>query len=188
MANVTRHRFASGKTDGPDATQVQPSNWNDGHVYTGGAAGDVLTRDPTDATYGAKWTTPTPIGAWVAVPFNAGDFTAGDGASWIVTSGNVLQFDYSLVGRRMFLDFLLVQTSINIPTGTLVLRIPGGYVPARAAVNAVGLAWNNVSVGDAYAYAQAGIPDLWFRRAAASVQWAASSGDTHLQGQIDFAI
>jgi hypothetical protein len=61
MANLVKHRFSSGKTDGPDASQVQPSHWNDGHAFTGGAAGDVLTRDPTDATYGAKWVTPAPV-------------------------------------------------------------------------------------------------------------------------------
>jgi hypothetical protein len=58
MANVLKHRFASAKTDGTDATQVQPSHWNDGHLFTGGNAGDVLTRDPIDASFGAKWTPP----------------------------------------------------------------------------------------------------------------------------------
>lgn len=60
MANLVKHRFLSAKADGPDATQVQPSHWNDGHLFSGGLAGDVLTRDPTDATYGAKWSTPAP--------------------------------------------------------------------------------------------------------------------------------
>lgn len=55
MANIVKHRFVSAKTNGPDATQIQPSNWNDGHLFTGGAADDLLTRDPTDATFGAKW-------------------------------------------------------------------------------------------------------------------------------------
>jgi len=58
MANVLKHRFASAKANGADATQVQPSHWNDGHVFSGGNAGDLLTRDPTDATYGAKWQAP----------------------------------------------------------------------------------------------------------------------------------
>lgn len=55
MSNVLTHRFTSPKLDGPDATQVQPSAWNDGHRFVGGANGDVLTRDTTDATYGAKF-------------------------------------------------------------------------------------------------------------------------------------
>ena len=56
--NVLKHRFTSAKPDGADATQVQPSAWNDGHAFTGGAAGEILTRDPTDASYGAKWGPP----------------------------------------------------------------------------------------------------------------------------------
>jgi hypothetical protein len=55
MANVVKHRFLSAKTDGADLTQVQPSHWNDGHLFTGGAAGDLLMRDPTDPTFGAAW-------------------------------------------------------------------------------------------------------------------------------------
>lgn len=68
MANLVKHRFASAKANGPDATQVQPSHWNDGHLFTGGNADDILARDPTDATYGAKWVTPSAklasIGIW----------------------------------------------------------------------------------------------------------------------------
>ena len=66
MANLVKHRFASAKSDGPDASQVQPSHWNDGHAFNGGATGDVLTRDTTDAAYGAKWVTPAPPVGWIA--------------------------------------------------------------------------------------------------------------------------
>jgi hypothetical protein len=57
MANTTIHVFPSTKADGPDATKVQPSNWNDGHKYTGGSNGNVLVRDTSDATYGGAWST-----------------------------------------------------------------------------------------------------------------------------------
>jgi hypothetical protein len=59
---ILDHRFKSAKADGADASQVQPSHWNDGHLFTGGARGDVLARDPTDAQYGAMWT--GAIGTW----------------------------------------------------------------------------------------------------------------------------
>lgn len=55
MSNVLAHLFASAKTDGADATQVQPSNWNAGHAFSGGALGSILYRDTGDATYGAAW-------------------------------------------------------------------------------------------------------------------------------------
>jgi len=78
MANLVKHRFQSAKTDGADATQIQPSNWNDGHVFSGGNAGDQLTRDPTDATYGAKWTTPTPPPPGLPSGGNLGDLLTKD--------------------------------------------------------------------------------------------------------------
>jgi len=53
--NLLRHRYASGKSDGPDVSQIQPSHWNDGHFFTGGNAGDVVMRDLADPTYGVKW-------------------------------------------------------------------------------------------------------------------------------------
>jgi hypothetical protein len=55
MTDVLHHRFTSPKANGSDATQVQPSHWNDGHSFTGGLPGDVLLRHPLDATYGATW-------------------------------------------------------------------------------------------------------------------------------------
>jgi hypothetical protein len=73
--NVVRHRFTSAKLDGPDATQVQPSNWNDGHAFTGGAAGDALTRDPADGAFGATW-----------VPTGTGQLFAGTSATLPTTT------------------------------------------------------------------------------------------------------
>jgi len=56
MTDVLKHRFTSPKLDGADTQQVQPSHWNDGHKFQGGNAGEVLTRDPADLSFGAKWT------------------------------------------------------------------------------------------------------------------------------------
>jgi len=55
MSDTLHHRFTSAVADSADPTLIQPSNWNDGHVFSGGSAGNMLVRDPTDATYGAKW-------------------------------------------------------------------------------------------------------------------------------------
>jgi len=55
MSNVLTHRFVSAIADSGDATLVQPSNWNDGHKFTGGVHGSVLMRDTSDASFGASW-------------------------------------------------------------------------------------------------------------------------------------
>ncbi len=55
MSNVLAHVFVSAKVASADATLVDSAKWNDGHVFTGGANGNLLFRDTTDATYGAAW-------------------------------------------------------------------------------------------------------------------------------------
>lgn len=99
MANIVKHRFASAKSDGVDLTQVQPSHWNDGHVFTGGVAGDVLTRDPTDASFGAKWG--GAAGIWTETPFSAANFNAASGGIWTVSAGNVIVNRYTVNNKTM---------------------------------------------------------------------------------------
>jgi hypothetical protein len=92
MANVLTHRFTSPKADGADGTQVQPSHWNDGHKFIGGNAGDLLVRDPTDATFGAKWGLSgvrlgAPVGAALALG-QYDNFQPANGATavtWLLT-------------------------------------------------------------------------------------------------------
>ncbi len=50
MALTFTHPFVSAKADGADATLVQPSNWNANHLLAGGAKGDLLVLDATQAT------------------------------------------------------------------------------------------------------------------------------------------
>lgn len=141
--NLLKHRFVSGKSDGADATQVQPSNWNDGHAFSGGAAGDVLTRDPTDATYGAKWGAPP--GQWIDVPYDASRFAASGGMSWTVDAGDVTTFAYAVAGRVMTVWVALYETVI---AGTadinLFVRTPG--VSART-VESVAFVYDPVTSG-----------------------------------------
>jgi hypothetical protein len=55
MAEVTStHAKVSAKSDTADATLVQPSDWNEDHVFGSGTKGDLLYRD-TAATNGASW-------------------------------------------------------------------------------------------------------------------------------------
>ncbi len=55
MAQIVTHPFVSAKSDGSDATKVQPSNWNAAHAFLGGVNGNLLIRDTGDPTYGAAW-------------------------------------------------------------------------------------------------------------------------------------
>lgn len=54
MSDIVKHKFVSAKPDGPDATKLRPSNWNDEHAFAGGALGSLLYRD-TGSSDGANW-------------------------------------------------------------------------------------------------------------------------------------
>jgi len=118
MANLVKHRFVSGKADGPDATQVQPSAWNDGHVFAGGNAGDLLTRDPTDATYGAAWAT---LGTFVDIPYAPTNFGADAGATWTPAAGDILTYGYARIGKVLLVSFFSVGGTITGAPHTLTI-------------------------------------------------------------------
>jgi len=157
MADVLKHRFISGKPDGPDATQVQPSHWNDGHAFTGGILGDSLIRDPTDPTYGVKWGPPnlnntggaaggvlvrnpalphfgaywsTPV--WITAPFVASDYFTLSGGTWSVSAGNVLVANYCVIGAMLYFNLAIAAPVSGNPVG-LCRKIFGGYTVPRIA-------------------------------------------------------
>ncbi|HEX7162146.1 MAG TPA: hypothetical protein VF223_13035 [Trebonia sp.] len=60
MPNTTKHKFQSAKPDGLDNTLVQPSDWNEEHVFTGGSDGTLLMRDDSQSD-GAAWVNGLPV-------------------------------------------------------------------------------------------------------------------------------
>jgi hypothetical protein len=71
--------------DSGDVTLFQPSDFNEGHKFTGGNDGQVLVRDVNDVTYGASWTSFPRVDGLIfsfippSVPV--------DGQAWIEVSG-----------------------------------------------------------------------------------------------------
>src|SRR5262245_38261688 len=129
MSNVLKHRFVSGKADGPDPSQIQPSHWNDGHAFSGGNAGEYLARDPSDPTFGATWVgppvipTPPPclVGAWEPIAFNSSYFFAsGGGGSWVVDSAAVLNNRRQRIGNTVIWSLYVSWFSgTNVIGGTV---------------------------------------------------------------------
>jgi len=54
MAEIITHSFVSAKTQSPDTTLVSKNEWNDGHVLSGGANGQILVYDNTQDN-NMKW-------------------------------------------------------------------------------------------------------------------------------------
>jgi hypothetical protein len=75
-------------------------------------------------------------GAWIDVPFNAGDFTASAG-SWGVDAGDVGVFRYSLdsARRTAVVALTLVDTSVSATPSFLKVAIPAGLIPTGNGIN-----------------------------------------------------
>jgi hypothetical protein len=55
MAEILTHPFVSVKADSPDPSLVSANEWNDGHLFTGGAEGQKLIYDSTQPKH-VRWT------------------------------------------------------------------------------------------------------------------------------------
>lgn len=133
--NVLAHQKVSGKSDGGDATLVQPSDWNAGHTFNAaGNNGDILQRDTSDGTFGAKW---FPLLAtantWTATQtFNFGLKVLGDSGAGIGTIAYVGGYIVLQGGASGFL-FRKNDASLNTMTLDNV-----GNLTAAASVSAAG--------------------------------------------------
>lgn len=60
---ILAHRFISAVADGPYATQVNPSNWNEPHSFSGGNNGSILVRSTSAASSseGVTWVNPSAV-------------------------------------------------------------------------------------------------------------------------------
>jgi hypothetical protein len=143
MANVLKHRFASAKADGADATQVQPSHWNDGHLFTGGNAGDVLTRDPSDATFGATWAAANKTVLTWPVQWSVYGGDAG-----LFLGNGTITGRYTKDGQRVTMTLLVVggtTTNFGSVAAFYLFTLPVPSIDSRE-VNMVGSIWSTAGV------------------------------------------
>jgi len=123
MSNVLGHRFVSPKLDGPDATQVQPSAWNDGHKFSGGANGQILTRDTSDATFGATWAAPAAAENWT--PYTPAWYLN----NVLTTLGtHTLVGTYWRRGNAVFYQILFTVGAGAIGAGNWSISLPAPFV------------------------------------------------------------
>jgi hypothetical protein len=67
-------------------------------------------------------------GAYIAQPFNAGDFTGSGSMTWTVDSGDVDAFIYYLRGNQLSVDFRISNTSVGGTLSNLLqIKVPGGF-------------------------------------------------------------
>jgi hypothetical protein len=71
------------------------------------------------------------MGEWTTPGFAAGNFAAGGGMSWAVSPGNVLTYQWTVVGKMMMVTWYIAGTTLGIPSFVLFIAIPGGFTAAK---------------------------------------------------------
>lgn len=167
MAISLKHLFQSAKTDGPDNTIVQPSDWNDEHVLTQ-ATGKLLGR--TTAGTGAT----EEISPGTGVTLSAGTLSA-DVTSVAGRTGAVTLSTADISGLTTgYVQKTSATGSAYLPAGTTAQR-PGtpaaGYIRYNSTTGkfeGYGSAWGNIGGGAAIGDtppANPGAGDLWWNSA-----------------------
>jgi hypothetical protein len=69
-----------------------------------------------------------PMGEWINVPFNAANFTAASGMTWTVTAGNITTNRYMLIGKTLFWQCWIDNSTFGGTLNYFVnIAIPGGF-------------------------------------------------------------
>lgn len=82
----------------------------------------------------------TPLGDFIAIAYNSGNYTASGGVTWTVTSDDQLILKYTLIGTTVIVSYAIATSSTSAATNEL--RISTGITAAGS-----GLIWtgNNVT-------------------------------------------
>lgn len=119
----------------------------------------ILLYNGTDIQYAApQIVTSTGViaasalsGAWTAVSFAAGNFTANGSMTWTVDSGDVTRNHYMLLGKTLLWNLFVISTTVGgTLNNQLKVAIPGGYTPQGSNSGACWIYDNGV-----------GVPGLW---------------------------
>jgi hypothetical protein len=82
------------------------------------------------------------LGAWHAVTYAAGNFTASAG-TWTVDAGDQIEYTYTIDNKRLTLRYDIQTTDVSNAGVTLKIAIPGGFIGAARVQSMVGYASDN---------------------------------------------
>ena len=124
------------------------------------------------------WTTPT---------FDAGDYTGNNSMTWTVASGDVSTMAYVIDSEKMTVAFRILTTTVGgTPSTQLQIAIPASKTATKAMMNACYLV-NNGTAAIGFVRVDAAGTDIIIQLVN-SGNWAASTDNTNVIGQITFEI
>jgi len=127
------------------------------------------------------------MGEWTTPAFNAGDFTAGGTQTWTVAAGDVSTFEYTLVGKKMTVVFVIQTSTVGgTPDPDLRLAVPGGFTAAKRALNDI-LCLDNGTFTLGFYQILADNTYISFTKQSLA-NWAAATDNSAVFGEITFEV
>jgi hypothetical protein len=113
MADILTHTFVSAKADSPDSSLVSASEWNDGHLLTGGSNGQIIVFDNTQPK-NARWTDgPTLTSASATGPTGAATATNLAPVTFTANSVGVALVSFSVYVATSGATTVVVAVTLN---------------------------------------------------------------------------
>lgn len=129
-------------------------------------------------------------GEWITPTYAAGNFTADGGATWDVAAGDVTTYEYTLVGKKMTVNFALDSTSISVAApNTLILSIPSGFTAAKTTGAALSyIVDNGAAVATGRALVTAAGATIGISKTAPAAAWTIGANNVSVHGSITFEV
>lgn len=128
------------------------------------------------------------MGEWTTPAFNAGDFTAGGAQTWTVGSGDVITYEYSLVGKKLTVAFVILTSTIGgTPNPDLRIAVPGGFSAAKRTLNPI-LVLDGGTFAAGFAQVLAGGTTISLTHIDAVTNWANQTDSAGVLGEITFEV
>jgi hypothetical protein len=129
------------------------------------------------------------MGEWTTPAFDAGDFTS-DSGTWVVASGDVTTYEYTLIGKTMIVNFSIATSTTTGTPNNLRIKIPGGFTSNKQVVVPYLRNNNGGAYGTGACFVNPGGGTnifLYFDYIGGS-NWAAGTDNTNVQGSITFEV
>jgi len=128
-------------------------------------------------------------GEWTTPAYSGANFIGGGSMTWTVDSGDVVTYQYTLIGKLITVVFRLLNTTVGgTLANTLSVRVPGGFTAAKTTVSPT-LLYNDNGAG-----AVVGTLLITATNNAIGLNkltlanWSASTNNTEVNGVITFEV
>jgi hypothetical protein len=128
-------------------------------------------------------------GTYISPAFSSGDFTANGSMTWSVDSGDVLDYSYYLIGRRLLLNVYINNTTVGgTANTTLLVKIPGGFTATRSVNMPIRVNDGSGAIQGLLASVSSQTNLQVFRALNLTTNWSLTTNATGVFGMLEFEV